>query len=651
MIVQDQCLSEQAVRPTVVATSRLGAQTQRERVELDERVSEETELDVAVEDSWTLENKGSGRPRSLVGSQVSMSGPKPHTTQYLVEPDDVRASGRGYVSNKGTHVDEIERSITQSSQGDMVQIQPSETDDVLTDARSASRKSSYLGKVALGRSSSPYDDTQATDVAMAYTSSYLADVKTKMSDSSTFDGGAHEARERHRLARKPALPAIGEPSQAEKVWESSVDVSRKMTAASPIYGAAPAHSPPDAGHRLGKRAHEEFRQADAVDVDLTWDEAPHTTAPSARQKYLVPLSEYLEPEGHAAGYLVASRERKEVSFGQKSDETRHYRNAIEDSERTRVAQKNEKQEKVTKMNIVADNDGSKATSSKKEGSVVSAVLATACVAALAFEAAAESRQKERSGRTEVNHGKLARDRDHSPVGREPARIIEDNQRVTNEKNVAVTRTAQRTAMVDTPVSQKTAKTAITAQVALGEAETEIHHNSFVDERTSRQERDDDQKRVDWVDSRSGVSAVDVDVRTNERATESTHHSVAAEDAVSVQRTPSAEERTIQKLSSNQKSQTGVESGRALQASETRKQKDESEQATYATRLDTSREQMADMSLNVRHGAKDGLSYRSATQQCRHAMSNAPWHSQTQTQCPRKCVPLLYRPKCTWTCGK
>ena len=152
-IVQDQCLSglvvvllcddfflmlyfRQAVRSTVVATPKPGAQTRLERVELDGRVSGGTQLDVAVQDSWTLENKGSSQPRSSVGPQLS--GLKPYTTQYLVGRDDAGASGRSYVPTKGTHVDGIEKNIIRSSHGDMIQIQPS--DDGINN-RYASRES------------------------------------------------------------------------------------------------------------------------------------------------------------------------------------------------------------------------------------------------------------------------------------------------------------------------------------------------------------------------------------------------------------------------------------------------------------------------------------------------------------------------------
>ena len=129
----------QTVRATVGARARPGTQAQPERVELDERVLEKTQLDVAAEDSWALESKGHGRPSSFVGPQLS--GPRPHTAQYMADPG---ARRRGYVSTQGAHVHEIEKSDIQSSHGDMIQIQPSKTDDIFNDAslsRSTSRQS------------------------------------------------------------------------------------------------------------------------------------------------------------------------------------------------------------------------------------------------------------------------------------------------------------------------------------------------------------------------------------------------------------------------------------------------------------------------------------------------------------------------------
>jgi hypothetical protein len=95
-----------------------------------------------VEDSWALESKSRDRPPSLVGPQLS--GPGPHSAQYVVGRDDTGASRRGYMSTQGAHAHEIEKSDHQSSYSDMIQIQPCKTDDVFNDAsvsRSTSRQS------------------------------------------------------------------------------------------------------------------------------------------------------------------------------------------------------------------------------------------------------------------------------------------------------------------------------------------------------------------------------------------------------------------------------------------------------------------------------------------------------------------------------
>ena len=157
-----------------------------------------------------------------------------------------------------------------------------------------------------------------------------------------------------------------------------------------------------------------------------------------------------------------------------SDSRTHHRDAIEDSESTRVARKFEEQEKATK--IVA-NDGSKSTSSKQESPVVSAILGAACIAAVAFEAATESQRKERSEQyTEVkreDRNDVVYDRD-SAVGTRPAGSIEGNQPLTIEQNVAADRAVQQ--MV---VAAPKTMTMTPAAVTLGETQTEIRHNRYL----------------------------------------------------------------------------------------------------------------------------------------------------------------------------
>lgn len=159
-----------------------------------------------------------------------------------------------------------------------------------------------------------------------------------------------------------------------------------------------------------------------------------------------------------------------VSFMLTSDSRINHRDAIEASKRNGVAHKLEKQEKITE--IVADSDSSKSTSPKQKSSIVSAVLATACTAAVAFEAASESRHTEH---TEV---KLDDDTKVARVGTEPAKIIGDDQTLMI-KDVAVNRAVQQTVVVDWPMSQGTTTTPIHAEMALGEAQTEIHRSRYV----------------------------------------------------------------------------------------------------------------------------------------------------------------------------
>ena len=106
VLLYDNCFLRlhfrQTVRPTVVVSNRPAALTHLERVELDERVSEESQLNVAVEDS--------------------------RTAQYAVGRDNAAARGRGFVSTGGTHTQEIEKSGSQSLHGDMVHIRSMKTD-------------------------------------------------------------------------------------------------------------------------------------------------------------------------------------------------------------------------------------------------------------------------------------------------------------------------------------------------------------------------------------------------------------------------------------------------------------------------------------------------------------------------------------------
>ena len=82
-------------------SNRPAALTHLERVELDERVSEESQPNVAVEDS--------------------------RIAQYAVGHDNVAARGRGFVSTGGTHTQEIEKSGVQSLHGGMVHIRSMKT--------------------------------------------------------------------------------------------------------------------------------------------------------------------------------------------------------------------------------------------------------------------------------------------------------------------------------------------------------------------------------------------------------------------------------------------------------------------------------------------------------------------------------------------
>ncbi|KAH0835508.1 hypothetical protein J3R83DRAFT_9185 [Lanmaoa asiatica] len=116
---------------------------------------------------------------------------------------------------------------------------------------------------------------------------------------------------------------------------------------------------------------------------------------------------------------------------------------------------------------------------------------------------------------------------------------------------------------------------------------------------SRLRRSEDQKRVDHADNRPGklplficvhkrtqvVSAVDLPTNG---------HSAVAENAISAQRTLSAEGSTIESISSDRRAQARLESGHMVQASErTRKDNDVHKQETYTTQLDSSREQRTD----------------------------------------------------------
>ncbi|KAI9463136.1 hypothetical protein HD554DRAFT_2124861 [Boletus coccyginus] len=593
----------QPVGPTVVAGARPGVHDRLEYVELDEQVSEKTQPDVTVQGSWALKTKGRDRASSPVGP-----GPRPSMVVYRVGHDDTRGKGRDYVSTQGADVHEIGKSAIQSSHSDMIQIQPSQADDVLNDAsisRPAYQESSYPGKGTLGYFSSPYEDTQDTDATMERVGVHSqAYDKTKPSDS--FDR-THEAREKHCVERKSVPPGFDKLSQNTKDTESSVEASRKAVA-STVYETIPVHVPSDAGYHLGKRENENFRPGGAADVNPRWHDTTHKTKSSTRQRYQVPLSKYLEPESDATGPLVTSRERKEDGLRQKGHETgAHHRNATEDSESIRVTRKFEEQEMVT--NTASYNDVSKSTSPKQSSSVVSALLATACVAAVAFEAAAESRQKQGSQHTKVKRDescdKVAHDRD-SPVRTAPARIIEDNKTVTNEKNVAVNRTAQQTAVIDSLL--KTVTTPTPAAVTLNKAQNEIRQSGSVDVHSPRYEMRENQKRVDYADSHPAVSAEGV--RKSVRTTESTDRSVVAETrgAVSEQPTPLIKGRNIENVYSNQRTQTRVDSGRTVQASErAREETDVRDQATHTTQRATPRGQNTD-TFKVEGGSTQHTSF-------------------------------------------
>ena len=117
-----------------------------------------------------------------------------------------------------------------------------------------------------------------------------------------------------------------------------------------------------------------------------------------------------------------------------------------------------------------DNDKvSSRQSSSEHGDVVSAVLATAGIAAVVFEAVAEARHKNHSERAEA---KVTGDYD-SPVGMEYHRVHEDD--------VALSRTVQQAIVDDSWVSPKAATTRLEVAVA-PESQSETHCSRYVKSR-------------------------------------------------------------------------------------------------------------------------------------------------------------------------
>ncbi|KAG6371816.1 hypothetical protein JVT61DRAFT_9177 [Boletus reticuloceps] len=542
---QDQCLSDttRKLGPTLIATARLGSQTRVERAELGKHVSEEIRLDVSVEDSSALEKKGLGVwPTTPTGPQLP--GRKPQAARYIVERDDVGERRHGHVPAQGAFVQEMERTVIQSSHDDMVQIQPSDTDVVLSDAsvsKSASPEISHRAKGASG----PYDDTQVTDVVVTRASFHSqADTEAKTTDPSSMDD--------HTSYRKPG-----------KDTKSSVEASSKTTMASPAYATAPVQLR-DAGYLPGGREHEPFRQADAVDVNSGWGEAMRTTAPSACHEYQVPLSEYLGIEDDADGTPVTSRTHTENRLKQ-SLETKPHHDAVEDSKGTRVTHKLEEQGTVPR--VVTNKDSTKSTTSKKDDDpVVSTVLAAVCVAAVALEAVAGSKHKEHSKVKPDRRDKVTHDRD-ALVVTESARTIKDDQTSTIEKNIAVDLTLQRGAVAESSVP--TGAEALT--------QTEIPQSS---EQRSRHDTSEDQMEH-VLDSRTSITAVDV--RTGESIAPA-GHPVVVQDAVSTPRVPSAEERTIDDISFNQRTQEQVSGGTVQTSGRIQMEIDIDEQTTHAAQL-------------------------------------------------------------------
>lgn len=162
-----------------------------------------------------------------------------------------------------------------------------------------------------------------------------------------------------------------------------------------------------------------------------------------------------------------------ASFMLTSD-CRRQPDAIEDSRGTRVASEFEEQRGVT--SLVADKDSSRATSSKQEGSVVSAILAAACIAAVGFEAVAESQRKELGNDTAVKGGdrdRIVTDRDSS-IGRGPVGAIENNQTSGIEKIVVVDRTTKESTVIG---SLPRSTTPTPATTALSEARVQGYRSA------------------------------------------------------------------------------------------------------------------------------------------------------------------------------
>jgi hypothetical protein len=100
---------------------------------------------------------------------------------------------------------------------------------------------------------------------------------------------------------------------------------------------------------------------------------------------------------------------------------------------------------------------------------VSAILATACIAAVAFEAATESRHKEHSEHTEVKRD------DRNDVAHDRESLV-GTKLLTIEQNVTVNRTVQQIVVPDSPPKTMTITP---AAVTPGETQTEISRSRYV----------------------------------------------------------------------------------------------------------------------------------------------------------------------------
>ncbi|KAF9218835.1 hypothetical protein BS17DRAFT_478206 [Gyrodon lividus] len=285
-----------------------------------------TQLGFVEEESRASEQRGHVRPPSPMGPRPPVL--KSRAVHFVVGSDNAGGSGQGYVSLTQSHVHEIEKTISESSRAELVQVQQLISQGDVVDNTGTAPQPAHLllsnpVTVPTQRSYSLDARPQAVGAMAMHQSvdnnnnnqldmSVVATDPSKSSAGSCASSDKVQEKLRPRIKRKPVPPIHSELSRTEHSTESSEEDSFKFVQ---DIGASPTASTQCSHASVGGAGcSEDLRQLESDQSRDHWnsflDVTSHAAASRTQRKYQVPISKYLLPESDVDTGLVTSRKRE-----------------------------------------------------------------------------------------------------------------------------------------------------------------------------------------------------------------------------------------------------------------------------------------------------------------------------------------------------